>query len=205
MPVSGRRAPPGGGPGWPGAAALAVLGAALGAAATAAVLLRVQRGGWPAPPERLPVPELAPAAAVLPRRMPTPMPPPPPPIVPPPPPALRVALDPNGRGDPPATFGQVGYLRPAGGGAGQEEDSRRPAVLPLYGEPSAVRRGRWSYYTLAPGPGVKVPVRDARGRDCMDELGCEELHSGDRVSAPDAAAGPLEVERYRPPPPLRLW
>lgn len=177
------------GPGWTGAAALALLGAALGAAAVAALLMPT-RLAPPPPPPQLAAPHLPPR--------PMPLPPPQPPAAPPPPPALRVALDPNGRGDPPATFAQVGYLRPAA--AAPAPDGAPPGVLPLYGEPSASRRGRWSYYTLAPGHGVKVAVRDPRGRDCMDELGCDELHSGDRVTAPDAAGGALEVERYRPPP-----
>lgn len=108
-----------------------------------------------------------------------------------PPPVVRVAVDANASPDP-ETYGQVGYLT--------------PGPLPLYGQASSARRGRWFYYTIVPTAGgagaIKVPIR-AGSRDCMQEVGCEELADGDVVSVPDAAGtdllpgGPLTVRIYK--------
>jgi hypothetical protein len=112
----------------------------------------------------------------------------------PPPAALRIAMDPNAGGSPPTTFPQVGYLRGAEGG-----NEQQPLLLPLYGTPSQTRRGRWNYYTIPSTAGagaatIKVPVMDEKGRDCMDEVGCDELFGGDRATAPHAAAGAANAD-----------
>lgn len=106
-------------------------------------------------------------------------------------PVVRVAMDANASPDP-ETYGQVGYLT--------------PGPLPLYGQASTARRGRWYYYTIVPtaggGGSIKVPIR-AGSRDCMAEVGCDELADGDVVSVPDAAGtdllpgGPLTVRLYK--------
>lgn len=107
-------------------------------------------------------------------------------------PAMRIAIDPNASGSGPGTYPQVGYLVP--GGVRAEAGHQ---LLPLYGRESMTRRGRWYYYVIAAG-GIKVPVVRA-GRDCMTEIGCDELYDGDVVSAPDAGLGsqPLTVRIYR--------
>lgn len=55
-------------------------------------------------------------------------------------------------------------------------------VLPLYGRRTAGSRGdRWNYYTRTDtyNP-VPLPVRHQK-RDCMGDVGCQELMSGDSI------------------------
>jgi len=55
-------------------------------------------------------------------------------------------------------------------------------ILPLYGRRTAGGGGdRWNYYTRTDtyNP-VPIPVRFQR-RDCMDDVGCQEILSGDEV------------------------
>jgi hypothetical protein len=54
-------------------------------------------------------------------------------------------------------------------------------VLPLYGRRTAGGRDRWNYYTRTDtyNP-VPVPVQFQR-RDCMDDVGCSEIMSGEDV------------------------
>lgn len=95
----------------------------------------------------------------------------------------RIAIDPNAGMSAPGTYPQLGYLKPSDGSA----------VLPLYGRPS-IRRGRGFYYTILPGSGIKVPLMTGAGtgsgaaqRDCMEDVGCEQLYSGDHVTIPDTS------------------
>lgn len=56
---------------------------------------------------------------------------------------------------------------------------------PLWGVRSATRKHRWHYYTTNdpnnPSSRVKLPVSYS-GRDCMDELGCDEIYENENVS-----------------------
>lgn len=55
------------------------------------------------------------------------------------------------------------------------------AVWPLYGRRTAGSTDRWNYYTRTDtfNP-VPIPIRYQR-RDCMDDVGCQEIMSGDDV------------------------
>lgn len=55
-------------------------------------------------------------------------------------------------------------------------------VLPLYGRRTATSTDRWNYYTRTDtyNP-VPVPVTYNK-RDCMDDVGCNELMTGEQVS-----------------------
>ncbi len=55
-------------------------------------------------------------------------------------------------------------------------------VLPLYGRRTATSTDRWNYYTRTDtyNP-VPVPL-SFKKRDCMDDVGCEELMTGEQVS-----------------------
>lgn len=55
------------------------------------------------------------------------------------------------------------------------------AVWPLYGRRTAGSSDRWNYYTRTDtfNP-VPIPVRYQR-RDCMDDIGCQEIMSGDDI------------------------
>jgi hypothetical protein len=54
-------------------------------------------------------------------------------------------------------------------------------VLPLYGRRTATATDRWNYYTRTDtyNP-VPIPV-SYKKRDCMDDIGCEELMDGEDV------------------------
>ena len=101
-----------------------------------------------------------------------------------PPPAIRVAMDPNASGAPPDTFPQIGYISSSAPSSAPSPTTASP--MPLYGNASNARRGRWFYYTIIGG--IKVPV-EHRGRSCMDEIACEQLSDGDRVRVPDDHSG----------------
>jgi len=54
-------------------------------------------------------------------------------------------------------------------------------VLPLYGRRTATSTDRWNYYTRTDtyNP-VPIPV-SYKKRDCMDDIGCDELMDGEQV------------------------
>ena len=69
----------------------------------------------------------------------------------------------------PESFQSVGLIQSDGG------------VLPLYGRRTMRGGDRWNYYTRTDtfNP-VPVPIRFQR-RDCMDDVGCQEILSGEHV------------------------
>lgn len=91
----------------------------------------------------------------------------------------RIAIDANAGCSEPETYPQLGYLKDTNATAGA-------AVLPVYGR-SSIRNGRGYYYTIVPGSGIKVPLHTMK-RNCMEEVGCEELLMGDQVTIPDMDA-----------------
>jgi hypothetical protein len=59
---------------------------------------------------------------------------------------------------------------------GQNEE-----ILPLYGKESRLHRDRYNYYTTTGGENLyPVPVI-YKNRDCMDDIGCNELHDTEQV------------------------
>lgn len=96
------------------------------------------------------------------------------------------ANDHLGAASAPVTFRQVGYVE-LGGGA-----EATPTLAPLYGRQSQVRRHRWYYYVLLDG--IKLPVISGK-RDCMEEVGCDELADGDAVSVGGRASGAVRIYR----------
>lgn len=55
-------------------------------------------------------------------------------------------------------------------------------TLPLYGKEVRGRRDRYHYYTATPGQQIyALPVTHER-RDCMDDMGCQELYGQESVS-----------------------
>lgn len=64
--------------------------------------------------------------------------------------------------------------------------SGAPTISPLMGRRSPSGNSRWQYYTMFNGSGSMIPVKlpiTAKGKGCSEERGCEELQSGDEVSA----------------------
>lgn len=110
--------------------------------------------------------------------------------VPTPAPAHVVRHEPEFRGPPirkykPGRMQQMGVLV----GAGEE-------TLPLYGKEVTGRRDRYHYYTTTGGENLyPVPVNHS-ARDCMDDIGCQELYGNETVSVTGKTAS-FAVNMYR--------
>lgn len=86
-----------------------------------------------------------------------------------------------------SAFQQVGFVFSV------EEDKR----FPLYARPTPYHRnGRTQYYVGTRDAHVQVSPR-VGGRDCADDLGCEEMSDGDKVSIPELSSEELTVKLYR--------
>jgi len=113
------------------------------------------------------------------------------PIVPPRPMMRRERRrEPEFRGPPikqykPGHMQQMGVLM----GPGQE-------TLPLYGKEVTGRRDRYHYYTTTGGENLyPIPVSH-NTRDCMEDIGCEELYGNESVSVL-GKTGAYTVNMYR--------
>jgi hypothetical protein len=113
------------------------------------------------------------------------------PIVPPRPMMRRERRrEPEFRGPPikqykPGHMQQMGVLM----GPGQE-------TLPLYGKEVTGRRDRYHYYTTTGGENLyPIPVSH-NTRDCMEDIGCEELYGNESVSVL-GKTGAYAVNMYR--------
>jgi hypothetical protein len=85
-------------------------------------------------------------------------------------------------------FTQVGILK--------YDDSQ---FLPLFGRPLSTRRDLWQYYTVSNTgtiPGIKLAIKNDRGRDLMDDTGAPELYNDDTVIA-DGYDKPMQVSIYK--------
>lgn len=73
-------------------------------------------------------------------------------------------------------------------------------ILPLYGRQSVYRGDRYNYYTRTDSYNpVQLPIRYQR-RDCMDDVGCEELLGGEVIKiAGIGKEGSVEVYKYDGP------
>jgi hypothetical protein len=57
-------------------------------------------------------------------------------------------------------------------------------ILPLFGRPRWPGASRWNYYTSTDSfQSVKLPV-NFKNRNCLDEIGCDEVYDGDAVGIP---------------------
>lgn len=69
-------------------------------------------------------------------------------------------------------------------------------TLPLYGREVRGRRDRYHYYTTTGGENLyPVPV-SYNARDCMEDIGCEELYGNETVSV-TGKTGSYAVNMYR--------
>jgi hypothetical protein len=69
-------------------------------------------------------------------------------------------------------------------------------TMPLYGKEVRGRRDRYHYYTVTDGEQLyPVPVGH-EGRDCMDDIGCQELYGQEKVSVL-GKVGEYDVKMYR--------
>lgn len=82
----------------------------------------------------------------------------------------------------PDQYQQIGVLTAPGGSETSASPSR--TILPLFGRKLVTNRDRWNYYTRTDGINpVQVPVQYKR-RSCDDDLGCDEIMTGENVSVP---------------------
>lgn len=107
------------------------------------------------------------------------------------PPLLQIETrEPEFRG-PPIKKYKPGYMQQMGLIVGPNEET-----LPLYGKEVRGRRDRYHYYTTTPGEQVyPIPV-SIDGRDCMDDIGCQELYGNETVSV-FGKTGSFSVKLYR--------
>ena len=113
-------------------------------------------------------------------------------IVPPPRPvrSQEVRREPEFRGPPIKQYKhgrmqQMGVLVSEGG-----------ETLPLYGKEVRGRRDRYHYYTTTGGENLyPIPVTHD-GRDCVDDIGCQELYGNESVAV-TGKTDSFDVKMYR--------
>jgi hypothetical protein len=115
------------------------------------------------------------------------------PVMVPPPRPVRtqeIRREPEFRG-PPIKQYKPGHMQQMGilvGGEGE--------TLPLYGKEVRGRRDRYHYYTTTGGENLyPIPVSH-EGRDCIDDIGCQELYGNETVSV-TGKTGSFDVKMYR--------
>jgi hypothetical protein len=92
---------------------------------------------------------------------------------------------------PPVKEYKPGYVQQMGVLLGEDGET-----LPLYGKEVRGRRDRYHYYTSTPGQQIySIPV-SYDNRDCMDDMGCQELYGQEKVSVLGKTT-PYEAKLYR--------
>ena len=89
-------------------------------------------------------------------------------------------------------FTQIGILKYHG-------NNEHADFLPLFGRPLSTSRNQWQYYTLSNTgslPGIKLSLRNEKGRNLMDDTGAPELYDDDTVIA-DGYDKPMQVSLYK--------
>lgn len=113
-------------------------------------------------------------------------------MAPPPRPVIsrEVRRTPEFRG-PPIKQYKPGHMQQMGIIVGEEGET-----LPLYGKEVRGRRDRYHYYTTTGGENLyPIPVNHD-GRDCVDDIGCQELYGNESVSV-TGKTGSFDVNMYR--------
>lgn len=98
--------------------------------------------------------------------------------------------EPEFRG-PPIKQYKPGYMQQMGiitGGDGE--------TLPLYGKEVRGRRDRYHYYTTTGGENLYPVSISHNARDCMEDIGCEELYGNETVTVL-GKTGSFTVNMYR--------
>ena len=83
-----------------------------------------------------------------------------------------------------------GYMQQMGVITGNGE------TLPLYGKEVRGRRDRYHYYTTTGGENLYSLPISHNARDCMEDIGCEELYGNETVSV-TGKTGSYAVNLYR--------
>ena len=84
-----------------------------------------------------------------------------------------------------------GYMQQMGVLVGANEQT-----LPLYGKEVTGRRDRYHYYTTTGGENLYPLPVSHNARDCMEDIGCEELYGNETVSVL-GKTGSYAVNMYR--------
>jgi len=93
--------------------------------------------------------------------------------------------------NPPIKEYKPGYVQQMGVLVGPDDET-----LPLFGKEVRGRRDRYHYYTVTPGEQVySLPVTHG-DRDCMDDIGCQELYGNESVSVL-GQTGSFQTKLYR--------
>lgn len=74
-------------------------------------------------------------------------------------------------------FTQIGILK-------YQSNNNDADFLPLFGRPLSTSRNQWQYYTLSNSgsiPGIKLNLRNEKGRNLMNDTGSPELYDNDTV------------------------
>lgn len=90
-----------------------------------------------------------------------------------------------------AEYQQLGILK--------SMDGSEPIALPLFGRRLPNRPDRWEYYTATDKQNMlRVPI-EYESRDCLEEVGCNELYKGDTVVVPVYGKNyEVQLYKYRP-------
>jgi hypothetical protein len=84
-----------------------------------------------------------------------------------------------------------GYMQQMGVLIGASDET-----LPLYGKEVTGRRDRYHYYTTTGGENLYPLPVSHNARDCMEDIGCEELYGNETVSV-TGKTGSYAVNMYR--------
>lgn len=93
--------------------------------------------------------------------------------------------------EPPIKQYKPGYMQQMGVLIGSNDET-----LPLYGKEVRGRRDRYHYYTTTGGENLYPLSVSHSARDCMEDIGCEELYGNETVSV-TGKTGSYSVNMYR--------
>jgi len=93
--------------------------------------------------------------------------------------------------NPPIKEYKPGHVQQMGVLIGENEET-----LPLYGREVSARRDRYHFYTTSGGENLYPLPISHENRDCMDDIGCNELYGNEDVSV-TGKTGTYNVQMYR--------
>jgi len=93
--------------------------------------------------------------------------------------------------EPPIKQYKPGHMQQMGVLIGEGDET-----LPLYGKEVRGRRDRYHYYTTTGGENLYPLPVSHDGRDCVDDIGCQELYGNEAVSV-TGKTGSFNVNLYR--------
>ena len=92
---------------------------------------------------------------------------------------------------PPVKEYKPGHVQQMGVLLGEDGDT-----LPLYGKEVRGRRDRYHYYTSTPGQQIYSSPVTHDNRDCMDDMGCQELYGNESIQVLGKTV-PYQAKLYR--------